>query len=87
MPTDKLEISILTMELIIMAKNLSGTTTCDNIPVRTMITLMRWTTGVRFPARAGIFFRHGVEFGSRARPDSYPIGTGTFFPGGKEAGA
>jgi hypothetical protein len=43
---------------------------------------------VRFLAGAGNFsLHHRVQNGSRARPASYPIGTGGSFPGGKAAGA
>jgi hypothetical protein len=34
----------------------------------------------------GFFLRHRVQTGSEAHPDSYPMGTGGSFPGGKAAG-
>jgi hypothetical protein len=43
---------------------------------------------VRFPAGAGNFsLHHRVQNGSGAYSDSYAVGTGGFFPGGKAAGA
>jgi hypothetical protein len=48
----------------------------------------RQTTGVRFPAGAGIFIlRHLVQTGSGGNPDSCTMGTGVSFHGGKAAGA
>jgi len=42
---------------------------------------------VRFPAGAGNFFlHHRVRNGSGSYPDSYPLGTGGSFPGGKATG-
>jgi hypothetical protein len=47
-----------------------------------------WTSGVRFPVEAGIFFlRHSVQTGSDAHPASYPMGTRGYFSGGKVTGA
>jgi len=47
-----------------------------------------WTTGVRFPAGAGIFsFLHRVQSGSGAHPASYSMCTRGSFTGGKAAGA
>jgi hypothetical protein len=44
--------------------------------------------GVRFPTGAGNFsLLHQVQTSSGAHPDSYPMGRGCSFPGGKEAGA
>jgi hypothetical protein len=52
---------------------------------------MGWTigwSGVRFPVWAGNFsLRHSVQNSSGAHPLSYPVGTGSSFPGGKAAGA
>jgi hypothetical protein len=43
---------------------------------------------VRFPAGAGnISLHHRVQNGSEAHPASYPMGTRSSLPGGKEAGA
>jgi hypothetical protein len=43
---------------------------------------------VRFPAGAWNFsLHHRVQYGSRVHPASYPMGTRSFFPGGKAAGA
>jgi hypothetical protein len=43
--------------------------------------------GVQFPVGAGNFtFRHRVQTGSGAYPDSYPVSTGGSFPGSKAAG-
>jgi hypothetical protein len=46
-----------------------------------------WTTEVRFPAGAAIFFSspHRVQIDSGAHPASYPMGTGSSFPGVKAA--
>jgi hypothetical protein len=42
---------------------------------------------VRFPARAGNFsLHHRVQNGSEAHPASYPVGTGSSFPGVKRPG-
>jgi len=47
-----------------------------------------WTTGVRFPAGAGIFISlcHRVQTGHRPSSASYPMGTWASFPGDKAAG-
>jgi hypothetical protein len=43
---------------------------------------------VRFPAGAGNFsLHHRVQNSSGAHPASYPMGTRSSLPGGKEAGA
>jgi hypothetical protein len=43
---------------------------------------------VRFPAGDGNFsLHHRVQNGSGVHPASYPMGTGSSFPGGKAAGA
>jgi hypothetical protein len=43
---------------------------------------------VLFPVAGGNFsLRHHVQTGSGAHPASYPMGTGSSFPGGKAAGA
>jgi hypothetical protein len=45
-------------------------------------------SGVRVPEGAGNFsLHHRVQNGSEAHPASYPMGTGSPFPGGKAAGA
>jgi hypothetical protein len=42
---------------------------------------------VQFPAVAGNFsLHHRIQTGFRAHPASYPLGTGSSFPGGKAAG-
>jgi hypothetical protein len=42
---------------------------------------------VRFSGRAGNFsLQHHVDAGSGAHPASYPMGTGSSFPGGKADG-
>jgi hypothetical protein len=41
---------------------------------------------VRFPAGAGNFSLHRVQNGSGAHPASYPMGTGSSFPGVKRPG-
>jgi len=48
-----------------------------------------WTTGVRLPARSGIFsLRHYyVQTDSRAHPASYLVGSGGSYPVDKAAGA
>jgi len=47
-----------------------------------------WTIGFRFPAGKGFFsLRHLVQIGSEPHPESYPMGTGGFYPGGKVAKA
>jgi hypothetical protein len=47
-----------------------------------------WTIGVRFLAVAGDFsLPHRVQIGSGTHSDSYPMGTGGSFPGGKAVGA
>jgi hypothetical protein len=43
--------------------------------------------GVRIPVEARFFLLHVVHTGSGAHPDSYPMGTGGSFSGGKAAGA
>jgi hypothetical protein len=46
-----------------------------------------WGSRVRFLAGAGNFsLHHRVQNGSGAHPDSYPVGTGCPFSGGKAAG-
>jgi hypothetical protein len=47
-----------------------------------------WGSRVRFLAGVGNFsLHHRVQNGSGAHPASYPMGTGSSFPGGKAAGA
>jgi hypothetical protein len=44
--------------------------------------------GVRFLAEVGNFsLLHRVQTGCEAHPDSYEMGTGNSFPGGKAVGA
>jgi hypothetical protein len=44
---------------------------------------MGWTAGVRFPAGARDFsILHGVQICSGAKPASFPMGNGVYFPGG-----
>jgi hypothetical protein len=64
----------------------------DDAPWRDTSVVQRWATGWmirgRVPAGAGNFsLHHGVQTGSGAHPDSYPMGTRYFLPGGKAAGA
>jgi len=42
---------------------------------------------VQFLAGAGKFSQYCIQTGSGAHPDSYPMGTGGSFLGGKAAGA
>jgi hypothetical protein len=46
-----------------------------------------WTTGIRFPTRAGVLLHHRVQTGSAAHPAFHPMDTGGSFPGGRVAGS
>jgi len=47
-----------------------------------------WTTGVQFPAGAGIFsLRHRVHICFGSHPAAYPMGTASSYSDGKAAGA
>jgi len=48
---------------------------------------MDWTTGIRFPAGAGILSSPPRRDRLRVHPASYPMGTGGSFPRSKEEGA
>jgi len=58
-----------------------------NCSVSIVTELTGWTTGILLPVEAGIFsLRHCVQTGSEAHPTSYPVVTGSSFPGVKVNG-
>jgi hypothetical protein len=62
--------------------------TCPPVGIATGYGMDVRMIGVRLPAGAGNYpLHHRIQTGSGAHPASFPIGSGSSFPGGKTAGA